>query len=280
MQSFVGPAFNYAMAAQMTIVIELCDPDIVERVQGVRPRKSMWIISNGALEKYNLDCPERAFNFQKYVSMDCNYLSTLVGEEYEDVLRKQPDLPAAKYYRRFIRRLTVENWNPLHDLIMKYSQSLDERPSPHDFKEKFGKVVKSPLLRNFLYLNFLLFVEEMRDVLRAWDAGDYTRMFPESHPLPTQLFRYFVGQITTLRNKEIEMGAVQHELLRDDTVGKGSILDETLTRIEQQKKEAIKTSKEEGAGSKKTQKTSKKYVVAASAVTSAVISGAATAAVG
>eukprot|EP00946_MAST-07B_sp_MAST-7B-sp1_P001396 g1396.t1 len=280
-QSFVGPAFNFAMAAQMAIVKEICDPDLVERLSGFRPRKSMWTVSDGAVAKYNRDHPKEAFTFKTYVSMDCNHIHSLVGEEYEDVLRQQPDSPAAKYYRRWLRRITIENWNPLHDLIMKHSQALDERPGPDEFKEKFGKAVKSPLLRNSLYLHTLLFIEEMRDVLRDWDAGDYSRMFPESHPLPVQMFRYFVSQITALRDKETEMGAAEHALVRDDTTGKGSMLDKVVTHLEQQAEAEDESKSGNAAGKeKKTSKISKKYAVAAVATGSAVVAAVSKAAAG
>ncbi len=227
-QIFVGPAFSHMLAAQMSIASEISDPDFLEKFMGLRPRRTMWTVSNGALAKYVEENPDKAFTFKRYVDMDCNYISTLVGEEYEDVLRQNPDSFAAKYYRKWLRRNTLENWNPVCTLILEHSQALDQRPSAERFKAKFGKAVHSPLMRNHMYHCMVMFVQEMRDVLRDWDVGDYTRMFPESNPLPLQLFRYFVGQITELRKMETEMGSADHKVRNDDRTGKGSILDNSV----------------------------------------------------
>lgn len=229
---FVGPVFSHLLVAHMSIVSEIADPNFVEKFMGLRPRKSMWTVSDGALAKYNADHPEKAFTFKRYVDMECNYLHTLVGEEYEDVLRQHPDSCAAKYYRRWLRRNTLDNWNPACALILEHSQALDQRPSAEEFKAKFGKSVCSPLMRNHLYLYMVSFVQEMQDVLRDWDVGNYSRMFPESNPLPLQLFRYFVGQITELRRMETAMGSANHKVQNDDKTGKGSMLHNSLSKAE------------------------------------------------
>ena len=77
--------------------------------------------------------------------------------------------------------------------------------------------ITSPLLRNQMYLNLICFVEEMVQILTEWDQKDYTKMFPETNPLPLQLFRYFVAQITDLREMEVSIG-MQHEVRKDDEV--------------------------------------------------------------
>jgi hypothetical protein len=68
-----------------------------------------------------------------------------------------------------------------------------------------------------MYLNLICFVEEMVQILTEWDQKDYTNMFPETNPLPLQLFRYFVAQITDLREMEVSIG-MQHEVRKDDEV--------------------------------------------------------------
>ena len=66
-----------------------------------------------------------------------------------------------------------------------------------------------------MYLGILNFTQEMKQVLEEWDNGDYTRMFPESNPLPLQLFRYFISQISELRRIENEMG-LNHKMMSQD----------------------------------------------------------------
>ena len=101
-----------------------------------RPRKTLWTISNGAIEKYHNNHPDKTFSFQRYFNMECNYLDSLVGEEYEDHLRNNPQSAEAIHYRKLLRRLTTHCWVPLHELILKHSQSLSKSPSPERFKKK------------------------------------------------------------------------------------------------------------------------------------------------
>ena len=46
---FVGPVFSHLLVAHMSIVSEIADPNFVEKFMGLRPRKSMWTVSDGAL---------------------------------------------------------------------------------------------------------------------------------------------------------------------------------------------------------------------------------------
>ena len=213
-QEFVGPAFSYMMSAQMQIVMSISPPESVTKLTGETPRVSIYKLSNGALEKYYAENPEVAWSFKKYIKMEINELYTLVGDDYEGVLRTNPDSKAAKHYRGLLRRVATNCWFPLHDLIMQQSQALSKFPEPDEFKKKFH-FVKSPLLRNHMYLGILNFTQEMKQVLEEWDNGDYTRMFPESNPLPLQLFRYFISQISELRRIENEMG-LNHKMMSQD----------------------------------------------------------------
>ena len=77
------------------------------------------------------------FHVLTYYIVECNYLYTLVGEEYEDYLRQNPESEPALHYRRLLRRVTVNGWVPLHDLILEHSQSLSKSPSTERFKKKY-----------------------------------------------------------------------------------------------------------------------------------------------
>jgi hypothetical protein len=135
-KTYVGPAFSLCMASHMQILCELCPLDFCEQAFGLRPRKTLWTISNGAIEKYHNNHPDKTFSFQRYFNMECNYLDSLVGEEYEDHLRNNPQSAEAIHYRKLLRRVTTHCWVPLHELILKHSQSLSKSPSPERFKKK------------------------------------------------------------------------------------------------------------------------------------------------
>ena len=65
-RTFVGPAFSFAMSSHMQIVTELCPLEFLLRFANMRPRKTLWTVSNGAIEKYFNEQPNESFTFQKY----------------------------------------------------------------------------------------------------------------------------------------------------------------------------------------------------------------------
>ena len=96
---------------------------------------------------------------------------------------------------------------PFVELIQKHGGHLSQFPTPEDFKTKFPCSAKDGWLRNSYYLQTMRWTHEFCDILKEWERGNFTIMFPKLACYPCQITPFILMQITSLREQETKLGA-------------------------------------------------------------------------
>ena len=186
------------------------------------PRKNLNILAGGdRVSKYWNDAVEHggmAFSFfPGMMKGTFNGVTSLVGPTVEAEIRADPNSELSKHYFRVCRRIVKQYALPLRDLLYKYAQTLDMRPSADEFKEAFPVLKGSGWLRNSLYLDFIEWTNEFEEIILAWETGDYNVLFPTEVDYPLQITRYLTNQLTEIREQETSLGTAVHKVLEAES---------------------------------------------------------------
>ena len=147
-------------------------------------------------------------DMQRMMKSRLPFLNTYVGFEVEEQMTNDPQGELAKEYMRWTRRAVEQYARPLAALLMKHSQSLQERPDLATFKQMYPDAAESPMARNLFYTAFVDWVCAFETILADWDRADYSRMFPRTALCPqAPLAGYLIKQLTKLRQREEELGS-------------------------------------------------------------------------
>ena len=142
-----------------------------------------------------------------------NGITSLVGPTVEESSSAAAGAwpPLFTVCRRMVNAYAV----PLRNLLNIHCQTIDMRPSVEAFKETFPVMSKAGWLRNLMYLDFIEWTNSFQEILKSWDAGNYTLLWPAECDYPLQITRYMTNQLTEIREKETALGTAAHKLFEN-----------------------------------------------------------------
>ena len=147
-----------------------------------------------------------------YFRGEWNLMETLVGNEIDEIILKQPHSEMAIIYRNHVKGMIYNDGIPLANLIRQYGGHLREFVSAEEFKLKWPVAKDTIQLRNKFFFDLLSWVDEMKMLIEChWEQGDYSRM-RSFNAFPAQISWYMVTMATNLRQLEIDYGIANHEI--------------------------------------------------------------------
>ena len=245
---FVGPlsqlVFNFAAVLMMQLVPKHLIAKSGFTGTHIVTRKNFYDLAGETMERHN-KTHDGGWDTMKLMRGGSNILmNTFVGFELEDLMSKKPRGEIAQAYMRFIRQAIKNYGIPASELIQRYGQTLQERPSLEFFKEKYPQAGKSPMARNLFYTMFLEWVFAFQRIIEDWDRDDFSIMYPQHVLCPiSHLNSYLMHQLTELRKKEEALGSMDHNT--EKNVKKGAWhgiqrRDELVRSLEEHRDSALK----------------------------------------
>ena len=199
---------------------------------------------NGKITEY---WKSKGWNMIDVYKGKMNLLPTFVGEEVEELIRKNPESKISRFYFRHCRRL-VEHGKLCSDILVKYCVQLSEYLPHTEFKEKFPCAKDSVIQRNTFAMQFVTFINEFDYIINIdWDKNnDYSVLYPTINHYPMQLGLYIANMLARITKTENELGLIDtHNLMSDG----GADATKNLKRLQGGMKE--KSNKYVTPGSKK-----------------------------
>lgn len=220
LRTFIGPA-NGLMNALWNAVWKLCFnakslASMGPAEDGVAPAVNFNTLAGGDDRVYKFWTRPRedgGLGFSFFPGMlkgQWNAITSFVGPEVEEEMRRAPGAALATYYRRQCRRIVKHFAAPLKDLIVAHGMTLDMRPTLDAFKAKYPVVAPAAWARNMLYLDLVEWTTLFQDIFEQWDRENFSEWFPRETPLPGLLVKYISDQCSDLKNLEDELGSAQH----------------------------------------------------------------------
>ena len=220
LDTFVGPASQISSAFWYIYFTTLAPKGFYPRKLSIgneietKYNQSLDDITDGAVTKYfksiNIDFTNAWVKPNKNITF--NQIPSFVSPEMEEQIRKNPEGEIGTLYIMSCRRMILGLGKKLADLILNYGGHLHEWSSREKFKKKYYIAKDSGYLRQLYFVQFIGFIDEFEYIIKhMWDKGNYTLLYPKGAKLPMQLFQnYFPEMVTTLREKESELGIDSH----------------------------------------------------------------------
>ena len=169
---------------------------------------------NGKITEY---WKSKGWNMIDVYKGKMNLLPTFVGEEVEELIRKNPESKISRFYFRHCRRL-VDQGKLCSDILVKYCAQLSEYMPPAEFKEKFSCAKDSIMQRNTFATQFGSFINEFEYIIKIdWDANnDYSVLYPTINHYPMQMVMYLANMLARITKTENELGLIDTNNLTGD----------------------------------------------------------------
>lgn len=202
---FVGPASQQCL-------------NIVTGFGYVKDRFKEWYPEE--MKRWDDEREALGLSMKRFYQGHWNKTWSIIGPYCEEILKNESSIsPEAKRHRDIYcmnMRALVENFvEPLSKLIQRNGQHLQHWGDKEDYKKRFPCAASNGLLRNLFPTQLCRFQGEFKEILKMWDRGDYSLLFPIVNPFPRAIIMHFMRMLTALRELENEAGIASHAVYRD-----------------------------------------------------------------